>query len=368
MPREEIEPGETLESYFGQINKKKQKTLNHQPLNAFILKNNDLAKSKYSQITTYPTITSIPEKNISLPDPFQWIADQQRPITDLKNLSIHDRTLQERTHEYFGFSSKERKEEARYHCEKAHFPLQFTPNLQSKSKRQVCWHPKAALLVKYAYKTFHGSIITNKTTYNLKLWEVQQLTKRCLVCQLNEQEWVHPKGIIVAGHQGGCCSAKIADTLVPQMAPNIVNLTESFGVETDSIKVLQQSPEAKPPSKATEGSAAYNLFPLAQEIIPPHSRRLVSTGLSIEIHPSYYGQISSRSGPSSKHLLDDAARVINNNYRGVLKSILHNHSDHLFSVTPEQTVAHVLFLPLCPLPVEETRQLSTMKRGTHGFR
>ena len=55
------------------------------------------------------------------------------------------------------------------------------------------------------------------------------------------------------------------------MAPNIINLAETFGVKTDSIKVLQQPPEAKPLSKATEGSVAYNLFPLVQEIIPPHS-------------------------------------------------------------------------------------------------
>ena len=138
------------------------------------------------------------------------------------------------------------------------------------------------------------------------------------------------------------------------MASNIVNLTETFGVEADSTKVLQQSPEAKHPSKATEGSAAYNLFPLAQEIIPPHSRRLISTGLSIKIHPSCYGQISSQTGLPSKHLLDNTAGVIDSDYRGVLKIILQNHSNHPFTVTPEQTIAHILFLPLCPLPVQET--------------
>ena len=100
------------------------------------------------------------------------------------------------------------------------------------------WHPKAAPLVKYAYQIFHGSINTNNPIYNLKLQEVLQLTERCLVCRLNNKEWVHPKGIIVAGCQGGHCSAKIADTLVPQMGPNIINLAETFGVETDSIKVL----------------------------------------------------------------------------------------------------------------------------------
>ena len=231
----------------------------------------------------------------------------------------------------------------------------------------MCWHPKAAPLVKYAYQIFHGSINTNNPTYNPKLQEVLQLTKQCLICWLNNKEWVHPKGIIVAGHQGGCCSTKIADTLVPQMGPNIVNLAETFGVETNSIKVLQWSPDAKLPSKATEGSAAYDLFPLAQETIPPHSCQLISTGLSIEINPSYYSQISSQSSLSSKHLLDIAARVINSNYRGVLKILLHNHSDQLFSVTPEQAITQILFLPLCSLPLEDTWELSTMKRGTHRF-
>ena len=126
------------------------------------------------------------------------------------------------------------------------------------------WHPKAAPLVKFAYQIFHGSINTNNPAYNPKLQEVLQLTERCLVCQLSNQEWAHLLGIIVAGNQGGCCSAKVANTLVPQMDPNVVNLAETFRVETGSIKVLQKFPGAKLPSKAMEGSATYDLFPQAQ--------------------------------------------------------------------------------------------------------
>ena len=116
-----------------------------------------------------------------------------------------------------------------------------------------------------------------------------------------------------------------------------------------------------------EGSAAYNLFPQVQGTILPHSRQLVSTGLAIEIHPSYYGQILSQSRLSSNHLIDVAAGVIDSDYRGVLKVLLHNHSDRPFSITPDQAIAQILFLPLCPLLLEETRELSMMKRGTHGF-
>ena len=70
------------------------------------------------------------------------------------------------------------------------------------------------------------------------------------------------------------------------MDPNVVNLAETFGVDTGSIKILQKFPGAKLPSKATEGSATYDLFPQVQGTIPPHSCQLVSTGLAIKIHPS----------------------------------------------------------------------------------
>ena len=60
--------------------------------------------------------------------------------------------------------------------------------------------------------------------------------------------------------------------------------------------------------------------------------------------------------------------MIISDYRGVLKILLHNHSDQPFSDTPKQAIAQILFLPLCPLSLEESRELSTMKRGTHRFR
>ena len=147
------------------------------------------------------------------------MTDCKQQITNLKDLSIHNQMLQEKIHELLDFNMKERRDEVTYHWKKAHFPLQFTLNLRSKSKWQVCWHPKATPLVKFTYQIFHGSINTNNPVYNPKLQEVLQLTKRCLVCQLSNQEWAHPLEIIIAGNQGGHCSTKVANTLVPQWIP-----------------------------------------------------------------------------------------------------------------------------------------------------
>ena len=99
------------------------------------------------------------------------------------------------------------------------------------------------------------------------------------MCRLTDKEWKHPKGIIVAGNQGGKCSAKVADTLVPQNAPNVVNIAETFGAEIENVKITLQDPRAKLPSRATEGSAAYDLYPLEDEEIPAHGRKAISTGL-----------------------------------------------------------------------------------------
>ena len=112
------------------------------------------------------------------------------------------------------------------------------------------------------------------------------------MCRLSNKEWKHPKGIITAGNQGGHCSAKVADTLVPQTAPNLVNLAETFITTTESIKFLQNDPQATLPTKGTVGSAAYNLYLIQEEVVPLHSRKQVLTGLSCEFPPHLYGHIT----------------------------------------------------------------------------
>ena len=296
MPREEIEPGETLESYFGRTKKRR---LTNIPLNNFILRNYGLGENKY------------PKNNDSKStNPFQDEKQLQDKFDQLNKLSIQDAKFQEEIHKLLDYSNQERKKEHKSMKERAHFPLRFTPNLKSKSKWQVRWHPKVAALVKYAYQIFHGSINTNNPSFHPKLREILQYSKRCLVCRLTNQEWKHPKGIITAGNQEGRCSAKVADTLVPQMATNVVNLAETFNITTESIKFLRNVPQATIPTKGTMGSAAYDLYPLQEEIVPPRSRKQVSTGLSCEFPSTFYGHITSRSGMSVKHSVDVVTGIL----------------------------------------------------------
>jgi len=164
---EAIAPGETLESYFGQNSKRNK--LTNKPLNEFIIKNYRLGENKYS-------------KNQENINPFKEQEQIQWKFQQLNKLTIHDRNFQEEIHKFLLYETKDQKEESKTFKQKAHFPLRFTPNLRSKSKWQVQWHPKAAPLVKYAYQIFYGSINAVNPSFNPKLREALQLSNRCLVC------------------------------------------------------------------------------------------------------------------------------------------------------------------------------------------
>jgi len=166
------------------------------------------------------------------------------------------------------------------------------------------------------------------------------------VCQLTNKEWSHSKGIITAGNQGGRCSAKIADPLVPQSAPNVINLAETFGTETETILFKKSTLDATLSTRATTGSAAYDLFPLRQVSISPNTRKVISTGLSCEMPSTHYGQIMPRSGMSAKLMADVIPGVLDSDYRGIIGVILHNNSEVPIALHPRRAMAQILFIKL----------------------
>jgi deoxyuridine 5'-triphosphate nucleotidohydrolase len=344
--------------------------MTNKPLNEFILKNFGLGEKITSTPKKKTNSESRVKESIQPPtasDPFQAQRNYEQKIKNLNQLSLHDTRFQEEMNNLLEFSAPERSSEAKEFKKKAHFPLRFTPNLKSKSKWQIRWHPKAAPLVKFAYQILYGSINPNHPAYNPKLREILQISKRCIVCRLSHKEWKHPNGIIVAGNQAGKCSAKVADTLVPQMATNVVNHAETFLTEPETILFLRNSPSATLPRRATTGSAAYDLFPLKNEIIPSNTRMLISTGLSCEMPSNIYGQVMSRSGMSLRHKIDVVPGVLDSDYRGIINVLFHNHSNKSYELDSKRAMAQILFLPLSQLPIQEAKELKPTSRGSGGF-
>ena len=93
------------------------------------------------------------------------------------------------------------------------------------------------------------------------------------------------------------------------------------------IKLMD--PAANLPTCATPRSARYDLYSCKITMIPPGTRKPVNTGISIAIPPRTYTRITSRFGLSVKGV-NIGARVIGNDYHGLVKAVLINNSNTEF--------------------------------------
>ena len=62
------------------------------------------------------------------------------------------------------------------------------------------------------------------------------------------------------------------------------------------IKYSQTNEHGKAPFQANSSDAGYDLFSTEYSTIEPFQRKLVSTGINIEIPDGFYGRIAPRSG------------------------------------------------------------------------
>ena len=66
------------------------------------------------------------------------------------------------------------------------------------------------------------------------------------------------------------------------------------------INYSKLNPSAKAPFQANPSDAGYDLFSTEYVTIEPFQRKLISTGINIEIPDGFYGRVAPRSGLACK--------------------------------------------------------------------
>lgn len=136
------------------------------------------------------------------------------------------------------------------------------------------------------------------------------------------------------------------------------------------IKVINNSAHELP-SYETLVSAGMDLRADIEESITlkPLERKLIPTGLSIELTPGYEAQIRPRSGLALKHgiTLLNTPGTIDADYRGEIGVILVNLSNEEFVVVPGDRIAQMVIAKYEQITWEEVESLSKTQRGTGGF-
>lgn len=111
----------------------------------------------------------------------------------------------------------------------------------------------------------------------------------------------------------------------------------------DSVTVTFKKlvPHAVAPAVQQEGDVAADLFAAEDTLIPARNRKLVSTGIALELPIGFRASIRSRSGLSLKAGIEAGAGLIDQGYRREIGVLLYNHSDADYEILKGDRIAQI---------------------------
>lgn len=137
------------------------------------------------------------------------------------------------------------------------------------------------------------------------------------------------------------------------------------------IKIINQSGNSLPRYE-TSGSAGMDLrawLPSGSVILSPLERKLIPTGIRLEIPEGYECQIRPRSGLALKHGITvlNSPGTIDSDYRGEIGVILINLSSQPFTIHSGERICQMVFAKVEDALMTEVNIISETERGDGGF-
>ena len=136
------------------------------------------------------------------------------------------------------------------------------------------------------------------------------------------------------------------------------------------VKIVNESGNPLP-AYATEGSAGMDLCAHIHEsvVLEPLERRLIPTGLFIELPTGYEAQIRPRSGLALKQGITclNSPGTIDADYRGEIGVILINLSNEMQVIKTGDRIAQMVIAPVTQISWEPATALTPTNRGAGGF-
>lgn len=139
-----------------------------------------------------------------------------------------------------------------------------------------------------------------------------------------------------------------------------------------NLKIKKLKEKAIIPTRATQGSAGYDLYACIDEPIELKSgeRTVIPTGIAVELPSNEYAVfIFARSGLGIKYgiSLSNGVGVVDSDYRGEVCVGLINTSKSDYTINPNDRIAQMVVMPVCVADVVVSDELSDTQRSTGGF-
>jgi len=137
------------------------------------------------------------------------------------------------------------------------------------------------------------------------------------------------------------------------------------------IKIINES-DNELPEYATPGSAGVDLrawIPGGFVTLAPLERKLIPTGIKLEIPEGFECQIRPRSGLAAKHGVTvlNSPGTIDSDYRGYVGVILINLGSEPFTLKNGERICQMIVTPVEHVVFKNVAELSTTERGEGGF-
>jgi dUTP pyrophosphatase len=137
-----------------------------------------------------------------------------------------------------------------------------------------------------------------------------------------------------------------------------------------TVRVKAVQPEFVPVQQSAH-SSGYDLKAAVETAvsIAPGERRLVPTGIRLEIPEGFEGQVRPRSGLALRHgiTLLNSPGTIDADYRGDVGVILYNTGGADFIIQPGDRIAQIVFCSVPSVEMKHVEMLHESERGEGGF-
>jgi len=124
---------------------------------------------------------------------------------------------------------------------------------------------------------------------------------------------------------------------------------------------------ATQPTRATDGSAGFDLYATDNHMVWPGARVKIPTGVQMEIPEGYAGFVWPRSGMAVRHGFDILAGLIDSDFLGEVMVAAINHGDVPIEIRRGDRIAQIVFSPVMTIMEMTDSITKESERGTGSF-
>lgn len=135
---------------------------------------------------------------------------------------------------------------------------------------------------------------------------------------------------------------------------------------TDPIQFFKTTPDATIPSRATSGSAGFDLHSTISFTLRPGARCKFPIGIKCAIPPGWTGLIFPRSGWSANFGLNKLAGVVDSDYREEVHAVLLNSGEEDIEIRRGDRIAQMVVVPFLGNAIEVDELDETDRTGGFG--